>query len=123
MVGTQAGQDLISGYDNIYVGATAENGVPSESGTVRMGDPQFVSTCYIAGITGQTSSGGVAVFINANGKLGTLTSSARFKDDIKPMANASETILALKPVTFRYKEEIDSEGIPQFGLIAEEVEK
>src|SRR5207248_11027833 len=89
----------------------------------RIGDPQFVSTCYIAGITGQTSSGGVAVFINANGKLGTLTSSARFKDNIKPMANASESILAFKPVTFRYKEEIDPEGIPQFGLIAEDVEK
>jgi hypothetical protein len=82
-----------------------------------------VSSCYIAGITGQTSSGGVAVFINANGKLGTLTSSVRFKDDIKPMANVSESILALKPVTFRYKEDIDPEKIPQFGLIAEEVEK
>src|SRR5437667_9205170 len=123
MVGTQAGQDLISGDDNIYIGGTAGNGITSEIGTVRIGDPQFVSTCYIAGITGQTSSGGVAVFINANGKLGTLTSSARFKDDIKPMANASESILALKPVTFRYKEEIDPDGIPQFGLVAEDVEK
>ena len=39
------------------------------------------------------------------------------------MDKASEAILALKPVTFRYKEEIDPDGIPQFGLIAEEVEK
>src|SRR5262249_27779736 len=123
MVGTQVGQDLISGDDDIYLGATAGNGVTSESGTVRIGDPNFVFSCYIAGITGETSTGGVAVFIDANGKLGTLTSSARFKDDIKPMANASESILALKPVTFRYKEEIDPKGIPQFGLIAEGVEK
>src|SRR5216117_2718515 len=52
-----------------------------------------------------------------------MTSSARFKEAIKPMDRASEAILALKPVTFRYKEEIDPDGIPQFGLIAEEVEK
>src|SRR5437588_10487694 len=50
-------------------------------------------------------------------------SSARFKDDIKPMEKASEAILALKPVIFRYKHELDPEGIPQFGLVAEDVEK
>jgi Chaperone of endosialidase len=61
--------------------------------------------------------------VNANGQLGTLTSSARFKDNIKPMDKASEPILALKPVTFSYKKEIDPKGIPQFGLVAEEVEK
>src|SRR5207249_10971442 len=54
---------------------------------------------------------------------GTSTSSARFKDAIKPMDKASEAILALKPVTFRYKHELDPVGIPQFGLVAEEVEK
>ena len=57
------------------------------------------------------------------GKLGTTTSSRRFKEDIKPMNSASETLFALKPVTFRYKKEIDPQGIPQFGLIAEDVEK
>ena len=61
--------------------------------------------------------------INANGKLGTPPSSARFKDGIKPMDKASEAILALKPVTFRYKKDLDPEGIPQFGLVAEEVAK
>jgi hypothetical protein len=50
-------------------------------------------------------------------------SSARFKKASKPMDKASEAILALKPVTFRYKEELDPDGVPQFGLIAEEVEK
>ena len=62
-------------------------------------------------------------FVNSSGKLGTITSSARFKEDIRPIGNASEVILALKPVRFRYKKEIDPQGIPNFGLIAEEVEK
>ena len=78
---------------------------------------------YIAGISGQTAPGGAAVFVNGDGKLGTSTSSARFKDEIKPMAEASEALFALQPVTFRYKKEIDPQGIPQFGLVAEEVEK
>ena len=66
---------------------------------------------------------GTAVVVSSSGKLGVTTSSARFKDDIKPMGKASEAMLALKPVTFRYKEELDPDGVPQFGLIAEEVEK
>jgi hypothetical protein len=66
---------------------------------------------------------GVGVIIDTNGHLGTVVSSARFKDAIKPMDKASEAILALQPVTFRYKHELDPEGIPQFGLVAEEVEK
>jgi len=57
------------------------------------------------------------------GHLGTKGSSARFKDAIQPMDKASEAILALKPVTFHYKKELDPEGIPQFGLVAEEVAK
>ena len=61
--------------------------------------------------------------INGNGRLGTAPSSARYKDEIKPMDAASEVILALKPVTFRYKKEIDADRTAQFGLIAEEVEK
>jgi uncharacterized coiled-coil protein SlyX len=63
------------------------------------------------------------VIVGSNGQLGTVVSSARFKDGIKPMDKASEVILALKPVTFRYKHELDPEGIPQFGLVAEQVEK
>jgi polyhydroxyalkanoate synthesis regulator phasin len=63
------------------------------------------------------------VVVNSTGKLGIATSSARFKEAIKSMEKASEAILALKPVTFHYKEDIDPDGIPQFGLVAEEVEK
>src|SRR5207247_7595337 len=78
---------------------------------------------FIAGISGVTVAGGVGVIIDTDGHLGTVVSSARFKEAIKPMDKASEAILALKPVTFRYKQELDPEGIPQLGLVAEEVEK
>jgi hypothetical protein len=64
---------------------------------------------------------GDAVVVDANGQLGTVASSARFKKNIKPMDKTSEAILALKPVTFQYRS--DSKGTPQFGLIAEEVAK
>jgi hypothetical protein len=63
------------------------------------------------------------VTVNSSGKLGVAASSARFKQAIQPMDNASEAILALQPVTFRYRQEIDPEGTPQFGLVAEQVEK
>ena len=122
VVGWDAGLTA-EGDDNIYIGATSADGVTNESGTVRIGDPNFVVACYIAGIVGQTATSGSPVLIDANGKLGTLTSSARFKDDIKAMDKTSESIFALKPVTFRYKHELDARGIPQFGLVAEEVEK
>jgi hypothetical protein len=65
----------------------------------------------------------VPVIVDVNGHLGTTTSSARFKDNVKPMDKTSEAILSLKPVTFHYKHDLDPNGIPQFGLIAEEVEK
>ena len=63
------------------------------------------------------------MIVDSTGHLGTVVSSARFKDAIKPMDKASEAILALQPVTFRYKHELDPDGIPQFGLVAEQVEK
>ena len=119
-LGYKAGQNLTTGLYNIDIG---NDGLAAESGIIRIGDSNFQTATYIAGISGQTASGGIAVYVNTDGKLGTATSSARFKDEIQPMDKASETILALKPVTFRYKKEIDSKGIPQFGLVAEEVEK
>ena len=122
VVGNMAGA-TVEGDDNIYIGATSASGVTRESGTIRIGDLTFVSACYIAGINGQTATGGVPVGINGDGKLGTVTSSARFKDDVMLMDKASESILALKPVTFRYKKQIDANRTPQFGLVAEEVAK
>jgi hypothetical protein len=66
---------------------------------------------------------GSAVFVSSSGQLGVRVSSVRVKDEIKPMDKASEAILALKPVTFHYRKEIDPDRTPQFGLVAEEVEK
>jgi hypothetical protein len=66
---------------------------------------------------------GVGVIVGTTGQLGTVLSLARYKKQIKPMDKASEAILQLEPVTFRYKADLDPDGIPQFGLIAEEVEK
>jgi hypothetical protein len=117
-LGFQAGANLANASNNIYIGSP---GVAGESSTTRIGDVQ--TKTFIAGINGATASGGVAVFVNSSGQLGTLTSSARFKDEIKPMDKVSEAIFALKPVTFRYKKGQDPKGIPQFGLVAEEVEK
>jgi len=65
----------------------------------------------------------VAVYINSSGQLGTLTSSARFKTNIASMDDASDVLLSLHPVKFRYRPEVDPQGIPQFGLVAEEVDK
>jgi hypothetical protein len=65
----------------------------------------------------------VGVIVGTDGKLGTVVSSEHFKTEIKPMDKASEAILALKPVTFRHKHDLDPNGIAQFGLVAEEVEK
>lgn len=120
-LGYQAGNNLDTGDNNIDIGYNVL-GVAGESNTIRIGDNDITDT-FIRGISGATASGGAAVFVNSNGKLGTMTSSARFKDAIKPMGKASEAILALRPVRFWYKKEIDPQRTPQFGLIAEEVEK
>jgi hypothetical protein len=119
-LGADAGFSLTTGDHNIDIG---DSGVAGESGTIRIGNNIHTSQAFIAGISGVTVPGGVAVIIDANGHLGTTVSSARFKNEIKPMDKASEAILALKPVTFCYKKELDPNGIPQFGLVAEEVEK
>jgi uncharacterized coiled-coil protein SlyX len=84
-----------------------------------IGGANVSNSCYIGNIFNATSSGGTAVFINSDGKLGTASSSRRFKHDIRPMETTSESILALKPVTFHYRS--DNTATPQFGLIAEEV--
>jgi len=89
----------------------------------RIGTQGTQTATYIAGIRGVPITGAMAVGINANGQLGVRPSSARYKEAIQPINKASEAILALKPVTFRYKKELDPEGIPQFGLVAEQVEK
>jgi len=118
-LGNFAGSNLTTGNDNIDIG---NQGVAGEANTIRIGTQGTQTATYIAGISGAGVTG-VAVKVNAAGQLGVPPSSARFKQEIKPMDTASEAILRLKPVTFHYKKEIDSEGILQFGLVAEDVEK
>jgi len=119
-LGSNAGINLTTGNNNIDIG---DGGVAAESNHIRIGTVGTQNRTFVAGIYGATVARGVGVIVGSNGHLGTIQSSARFKDEIKPMDKASEAILALKPVTFRYKHELDPEGIPQFGLVAEEVEK
>ena len=118
-LGSFAGSNLTTGDKNIDIG---NQGVAAEANTIRIGTEGTQARTFIAGIS-STGVAGAAVKVNAAGQLGIPPSSARFKDEIKSMDKASETILALKPVSFRYKKEIDPQGIPEFGLVAEEVEK
>ena len=110
-----AGVNLTNGDNNIDIG---NQGVAGESNTIRIGSDH--SRTFIAGIFGAFSGfNTVPVMIDAAGQLQSVNSSRRFKNEIQPMDNASQAILALKPVTFHY--ESDKRNTPQFGLIAEEV--
>jgi len=109
-LGTNAGSSLTTGSGNVCVGVNVF-GVAGESNTTR------IKNVYSSVASGR------AVYVNSDNKIGTLMSSGRFKHEIKLMDKASEAILALKPVTFRYKKEIEPNGAIMFGLIAEEVEK
>jgi hypothetical protein len=103
-LGFSAGGNLTNGSNNIAIGTA---GVAGESGRLRIGAQGIQTSTYIAGIGGVT----VGVVIDTQGHLGTLTSSARYKEAIKPMDKVSEAILSLQPVTFRYKKELDPEGL------------
>ena len=118
-IGFNAGSNLTTGHDNIDIQAV---GVAGESNTMRIGTVKQTAT-FITGIRGTATANAnaVPVVIDSAGQLGTVSSSRRFKDEIKPMDNSSEAILGLKPVTFHYK--TDKQNTPQFGLIAEEVAK
>jgi len=80
--------------------------------------PASLPTRFQFRLINQNASG-IDVIVDSSGHLGTTTSSARFKENIQPMDKASEAVLSLQPVTFRYKKELDSKGIPQFDLVAE----
>jgi Chaperone of endosialidase len=114
-----------TGTGNTALGNNAGSGVTTVSNVICIGTTgqNVPNSCFIGNIYGKMTGFGIPVYINSAGKLGTSTSSQRFKDNIKPMGKASEAILALKPVTFHYKKNLDPEGIPQFGLVAEDVEK
>src|SRR6266496_313681 len=112
-----------TGNFNTALGVLAGNNVTTADGVICIGSlgANVNNSCFIGHIRGVTTANAdaIPVLIDSAGQLGTVSSSRRFKKEIKPMDSASESILALKPVTFHYKS--DRTGTPQFGLIAEEV--
>jgi hypothetical protein len=119
-LGSYAGQMLTTGSNNIDIGNL---GAAAEENTIRIGTQGTQTGAYIAGIYGANVANGLGVVVDATGHLGAKGSSERFKQDIKPMDKASEAILTLKPVTFCYKKALDPDATPQFGLVAEDVER
>jgi hypothetical protein len=117
-VGFSSGISLTTGTNNIYVGNT---GAATENSTIRIGQSQ--TAAFMAGIFGQTSASGVAVLVNSLGKLGTATSSRRYKEDIVDLGAESDVLMRLRPVAFRYRPEYDETRTRQYGLVAEEVAK
>ena len=120
-LGLNAGLNLTTGDRNIDIGNVGS--MLAESNTIRLGNSSDHLAAFIAGIRGTTTGNAdaIPVVIDSAGQLGTVSSSQRFKKEIKPMDQTSEAILGLKPVTFHYKS--DAKSTPQFGLIAEEVAK
>ena len=125
-IGRQALAFTTTGNFNIGVGNDSGSGISTADDVICIGagipGANVSHSCYIGNIW-QQSGGSQAVYVNSIGKLGQLVSSRRFKDNIKPMAHASEIIYCLKPVSFRYKSEIEPTRALGFGLIAEDVEK
>ena len=117
--GISALHNNTTGNSNVALGLQAGENVTTANNVICIGTNvagnNIHDTCYIGNIFGSTSGNGIAVFVNSNGRLGTIASSRRFKEEIKPMDKASEALFALKPVSFRYKKDIDPAGTPQLG--------
>jgi Chaperone of endosialidase len=113
------------GDNNIALGDGAGINVTTASDVICIGTPgaDLSGNCFIGQISGAIVPSGVQVIIDVNGHLGTIVSSRRFKNEIKPMNKLSEAIFALKPVSFRYTNKLDPTGTTQFGLVAEDVER
>ncbi|MFC2105599.1 tail fiber domain-containing protein [Candidatus Bipolaricaulota bacterium] len=117
-LGYHAGGNLTSGSDNVYI---SNGGPASESNTTRIGDANQTRT-FISGIYGVAIASGAQVVIDANGQLGNAgVSSRKFKRDIADIGSSSQFLYDLRPVSFFYRDDLDPVGVPQFGLVAEEV--
>ena len=116
-VGVGSGGLLTSGSNNIYLGNTSATA--TEANIMRLGGGQ--TQTFIAGIFGQNVGTSSTVFINSNGQLGTVQSSARYKRDIHAIGAHQQGLFHLRPVSFRYKQ--DPTAQKHYGLIAEEVAK
>jgi|SRR5579864_3983347 len=142
-IGVQALFSLSTGTDNVAIGDAAglsftaaesnniligSRGVSGDNNVIRIGCGSASctrqTTAFISGINGATTASGIPVYVNGNDQLGTLTSSLRFKQDVEDMGTATEGLMQLRPVTFRYKPEYDDGSrLLEYGLIAEEVAK
>ncbi len=120
-LGYQSGANITNKSNNIDIG---NSGVNTDSGVIRIGTAGTQTQTFITGIGRVNIARGIAVYVNANGQLGTVTSSKRFKKDIHSLGTVSDKLLNLRPVSFRYKESAEDGTYPvQYGLIAEEVAK
>jgi hypothetical protein len=118
-IGTSVGIGLSTGSNNIYIG---NPGSGNESGQIRIGTVANITQgTVIVGIHGFGSGSGIPVIVNSGGRLGTTTSSARFKEDVRAIGSESDDLMKLRPVAFRYRESHEAGGLQQYGLIAEEV--
>ena len=120
-VGGNAGINYVGAESNNIIIGTGVGGNPGDTGVTYIGTPSSTTSCYIQGIYGVTTvNTALPVLVDSlNGQLGTVSSSARYKENIQDMADVSSDILKLKPVTFNYKN--DAKKTPQVGLIAEDV--
>ena len=120
-IGYESGYWLGGGNNNIHIG---HPGTSNDNNMIRIGKQSVQKYTAIAGISGVNVTGGAAVVVNKQGQLGVELSSIRYKEDVHSMGTASERLLMLRPVTFRYKQPDENGSKPQqYGLIAEEVAK
>jgi hypothetical protein len=120
-IGDTAGYYNVTGSNDVYIGVAGPNS-GTESNTLRIGGLEGLFAAYIQGIYGITASGGIPVYINSDGQLGTQTSSLRFKEQVQDMGHSTDALMKLRPVTFLYKPEYSKgDRTLQYGLIAEEV--
>jgi hypothetical protein len=117
-MGYEAGTNNTTGGGNIYIGNQGSN--PAESNTIRIGTEQTAT--FVSGVFGVIVPGGVPVYADPSGQLGTAPSSQRFKEQIADMGDRTSALMKLRPVTFLYKPEYaKGDRALQYGLIAEEV--
>ncbi len=120
-MGEYSGYNSVTGSNNIEIGS---RGSATDNNVIRIGSPGTQAAMYVAGVSGINVTGGATVVVNSAGQLGVVSSSRRYKEDIRSMGAASDRLLALRPVTFRYKKADENGKKPeQYGLIAEEVAK
>ncbi len=118
-LGPSAGYNPKTGSNNIEIGT---RGVASDNGVIRIGTQGTQTATYVAAISGVNVTGGVPVMVTSTGRLGVVSSSRRYKEDIRSIGDRSDRLLNLRPVTFRYKQADENGQRPeQYGLIAEDV--